>query len=155
MSERVPCKLRIARTARGNRKLSGTAPGNRHPPSAELSDCGLGAVQQRDARPATCDLRRPIVQNKPNWSEPTVRHHLDAPLRETNPIRPGVGGARSRADERCKTNPIRRPPVRPWRVDSAKQTQFRAATPGPEATNTPNEPNWRADCAKRSQTREE
>jgi hypothetical protein len=40
-------------------RISGTAPGNRRPPSAALSDCGLG-----DQLPA--GLR--IVQNKPNFA---------------------------------------------------------------------------------------
>jgi hypothetical protein len=45
-------------------------------------------------------------------------------MRKTNPIRPRVGGARSRADERCETNPIHRPPAWLWRADCAKRSQF-------------------------------
>jgi hypothetical protein len=37
-------------------RISGTAPGNRHPPSAELSDCGSGTELRPDARPAACRL---------------------------------------------------------------------------------------------------
>ena len=37
-------------------RISGTAPGNGRPPSAELSDCGLGTAPRRDACPVACRL---------------------------------------------------------------------------------------------------
>ena len=90
-------------------RISGTALGNRRPPSAELSDCGLKTGLQRD-RPA-CGLRPrtrgPVVQTNPiGRSE----------LCQTNPIYPpaalGPAGpiARNKAnfrwDQMRQTNPI-------------------------------------------------
>jgi len=59
-------------------RISGTVPGNRRPPSAGLSDCGLGTDLWRDA---CCP--RSILQNEPNFGEPGWDRRTN--LRQTKP----------------------------------------------------------------------
>jgi hypothetical protein len=125
--------LRIARTARGNRKLSGTAPGNRRPPSAELSDCGLrqtnpspGGVGHTSltAPPEAAAQTKPIARSgAPRRCPPEheegqclggkgvmVNSTFDRPRQnKANSRQRRVGRGRRGVDTRqmCKTNPIR------------------------------------------------
>ncbi len=77
-------------------RISGTAPGNRRPPSAELSYCGLGD------RPSASSLLRPIAPNKPNfgWRESEGKCFMGKGLRGIEPAnelgktKPIPGGAR-------------------------------------------------------------
>jgi hypothetical protein len=78
-------------------QISGTAPGNRRPPSAELSDCGLKtgfrrARPARDLRPLASGPRGAGGTNKAN--SPLDQHEGDGPPR---PLLPG---------QSCETKPI-------------------------------------------------
>jgi hypothetical protein len=118
-------------------QISGTAPGNRRPPSAELSDCGLNEELRRD-HPAWAGIprRRGRLSNKPNLEcsaamrEALVNKRIQ--FREVGPIpggptapnKPNFLVPEGRADRALPLagNALRRhyePPC------CAKQTQFR------------------------------
>jgi hypothetical protein len=65
-------------------------------PNSSISDCGLGGTPA--LQPATSSLRRPIVQNEPNFPA-GPGDHLSAP----RPLRPRPSSGRL-----CKTKPIAR-----------------------------------------------
>jgi hypothetical protein len=84
-------------------QISGTAPGNRRPPSAELSDCGLNEELRRD-RPAWAGIPRRRGRLYKQTQFEVFRSNEGRPCEQTNPI------SGSRTDTR--------------RPNCAKQTQF-------------------------------
>jgi len=71
-------------------RSAGTAPGNRHPPSAELSDWGLGTDLRRDG---LCGPpgQEPVVQTNPIWPAPGCQTGCRGAKRATSPRCPASG----------------------------------------------------------------
>ncbi len=103
---RVPAKQ--SQSSHCGLRISGTAPGNRRPPSAELSYCGLGD------RPSASSLFRPTAPNKPDFGQSGQKPR--GRLCKTKPI---SGGHPAMGAERW---------VAPGAAgrERAKQTQFLA-----------------------------
>jgi hypothetical protein len=78
-------------------------------------DCGF-----RKACGPPPGLAGPAVQTKPiGWSQSCDNASLPGVVPATDPIRPGLGRAGFRADERCETNPILRGRAEAMEVESA------------------------------------
>jgi hypothetical protein len=134
-------------------RISGTAPGNRRPPWAQLSDGGSNGELRRD-RPACGGHPAPAragCTNKPNLA----RLHPAPTYKDAKQTQSGTASWRAGppGGEECETNPIRSGRASGER-ECAKRTQFPATTGGSRragrgrGANRTNKPNLaRLDAA--------